>query len=239
MSKTTAAQAPTPGRTDQLGTTYHHPAFAAVRASRVQCNGQQLFGSDFAHQHYIQVEISEATLTRGLSRDWIHGGVQRLVSLALSEAQWAHFVSSLNAGSGTPATLEYAEGRGHVPGLLPPTATRQDQFADEARETLTDAMRALRQLEASIKAAKLPAKTAKLLTDQAETARREIDANLAFVARSFGEFMETTTEKAKAEVDAYAAHHALTPPPGQRTVLEELQAAAEGLVGLDIGSKSS
>ncbi|KKL96942.1 hypothetical protein LCGC14_1839510, partial [marine sediment metagenome] len=81
-------------------TVERHPAYAQIGAMRVSgSHGAYLYGSDFRHQHYIMIQIHDSVLHRSLSGDRAHSG-KRLIEVALSEAQWATFVSSLNQGSG-------------------------------------------------------------------------------------------------------------------------------------------
>jgi hypothetical protein len=80
-----------------------HPAYAQIGASRVS-GGTYLYGSNFAHQHYVTISITKSELNRSLSRDWASGG-EEYIEVALSEAQWASFVSTLNSGTGIQCTL--------------------------------------------------------------------------------------------------------------------------------------
>src|SRR4029079_12547459 len=148
-----------------------HPAYILVGASRVSSTpGAVLFGSDFRHQHYITITIAKATYNRGLSNDWYFGNKQ-LIQIALSEAQWATFVSSLNVGQGVPATLEWLDGC--VPRIAPIEA-RQATFHDEVDEKLDDAIKSIDEVLATATLKK--ADRAKL-----EHARRQLGGNLDFV----------------------------------------------------------
>src|SRR5687767_12050919 len=91
------------GRTDR-GTTESHPAYGQISASRVS-GSINLYGSDFRHNHYVIVSIHRSVLDRDLSHDWPFPR-QEIIEVALSESQWAHFVSSLNAGSGAQCTIQ-------------------------------------------------------------------------------------------------------------------------------------
>ncbi len=170
-----------------------HPAFGLIGASRV--SGQtSLYGSDFVHQNFVTITIRKSKNFRGLSRDW-HAEDGDVASVALSEAQWASFVSSLNCGSGVPCTLEYVMGE-NIP-MLPPPEDVSGKFADEMSSTLLEIQQ---KLEALSNDARLPA-----------WAKREIGLSAAritgstgFVAKQFSEHVEEAVEKAKIEVNAYA-----------------------------------
>lgn len=93
-----------------------HPAFAQISASRVS-GGTYLYGSDFQHHNYvtISIKLSESHQRKGSGRDWAFGR-EEILEVALSEAQWATFVSTMNVGDGVQCTLSRKNGS-FVPGL--------------------------------------------------------------------------------------------------------------------------
>jgi hypothetical protein len=178
-----------------------HPAFAQIRASRVS-GGALLYGSDFQHQHFITVQICRSELHRELSRDWHHAR-DELIDVSMSEAQWATFISTLNSGGGTPCTLTHIACKG-VP-QIPHNAKRRDQFNAELRETLGLVESSLTELRDKINALPVSEKKRKELLSSVECAERNLAPNLTFVANQFGEHMETVTEHAKVEIEAYVS----------------------------------
>lgn len=178
---------------------YEHPAFAQIGASRVS-GGAYLYDSDFQHQHYITITISTSELHRSLSRDWHFGG-KELIEVALSEAQWATFVSSMNQGSGVPCTLQHLQGVS-TPGL-PAPVSQTDKFSRELKSTMTKAMDDLAKALDSL-GGPLSKKQATEVQAMIRDARMQIMANMPYVAECFEEHLETTIEKAKIEVNAYA-----------------------------------
>lgn len=184
------------------GEKWTHPAYGALTVSRVS-GRTNLFRSDFSHQHYINISLYPAELNRSLSRDWVFPyRSMPIVEIALSEAQWATFVSSHNIGEGTPCTIESVEGA-HRP-RLPAPHSRSDQFKMEADETLQSAVRSIDSLAEMIKELGLPPKKAEALMAHANKARQTLSSNLPFVAKQFEKHVETTVESAKTEVNAYA-----------------------------------
>lgn len=173
-----------------------HPAYAMIGASRVSSGkGEALAGSDFLHQHYMTVTIRNALLSRGLSHDyWL--AADEYIEVALSEAQWATFVSTPNMGHGTPCTLQWKDG--YVPRIEPIT-DRREQFNDEVQRTLADAVKALDDVLAT-------SNLTKASREKVEKARQEIRSNLPFVMEQADEHIEKTIEKAKSEVEAYLAN---------------------------------
>lgn len=175
------------------GKTFQHPAFGQIRVNRVSGH-KQLFGSDFTHQHYVIVEIETCELVRSLNHDRYHAD-KPLIRVAMSEAQWAAFVSSMGR-QGAPCTIERLGFEG-VPDLPPPT-DRKKQSGDEMA-------RKLQKVVARLKAAAANAKTV-THRKEIEGALQELTSNLDFIADSFDEHMENTIEAAKAEVHGYITH---------------------------------
>jgi hypothetical protein len=176
-----------------------HPAYAQIGASRVS-GGVYLYGSDFQHQHFVTIHISRSELHRGLSNDWPHAR-DELIEVALSEAQWAAFVSTMNSGEGVQCTLQHV-GRKDIPQLPAPIA-RHDQFTDEAKKTMADGLAKLRQLRDVIVNSKLPAKAKEEQLRILDKGVQELAENLPFVAEQFAEHTEGVIEQAKGEITAY------------------------------------
>ena len=185
------------------GTTSTHPAFAQIQASRVQ--GQTfLYGSGFVHNGYISVTISRSQLKRSLSRDWFFGR-NELIEVAMSEAQWASFISSMNMGSGVPCTISHID-RHQVP-QLPNPPKETGQFDNELKERLGIVEDALKKLGEQINTMPVSEKKKKELLDSLGSAMRNLTPNLKFVSDQFGEHMEDTIEKAKIEVEEIGRAH--------------------------------
>lgn len=178
-----------------------HPSYAQIGAFRVS-GGAYLYGSDFRHQHYITLQINESELHRSLSGDRPHPK-RRLIEIAMSEAQWATFVSSLNQGSGVQCTLEYTTEKGLIPPIVH-TKDRKLQFSQEMADRFKMAVDALKDLDTLIDAAPLSGKKKEALKRQLAVAEMNLAPNMDFVAERFDEHMEKTVEKAKSEVNAYA-----------------------------------
>lgn len=183
------------------GKTYHHPAFGQISASRVT-GGASLYGSDFEHRAFVEITISRSQLGRSLSRDW-HFGKERLVSVRLSEAQWATFVSSLNIGSGVPCTLDRVAGK-QAPSI--PLRTEQDIASSEVVERARSMGEKVTQTIDAIKGelgAGISKKRCEEILAHLKSLEQDLNSNVEFYVDSFDKHMETTVEKAKIEVGAY------------------------------------
>lgn len=176
-----------------------HPAFGQIVASRVSGH-QVLYGSDFRHNAYMTIKIVRSELHRSLSRDW-HFGNDQVIEVALSEAQWATFVSAPNIGSGVPCTIEHIQGQ-YMP-RLPDPKSRVDQFRAEVETKLQDSLQQLDVVMRELDEMGLPKGKAARIKERLRHARLQLANNLPFMAEQFDEHMEETVKKAKAEVHGY------------------------------------
>lgn len=197
-------QDPVVTETGKDGTTVEvHPAYGMISASRVQGGGMVLNGSDFRHNGFVMIRVRHSQVNRSLTHDW-HFGRDSIVELALSEAQWATFVSSLNMGDGVPCTLERIDGES-IPGL-PAPKDRKSQFTKEATGQLADAVAMLDAIEDKVNKLKIPVRSRDELLSMVRNSRQEIGCNLEFVGEHFAKHVETTTEHAKIEIGAYLSN---------------------------------
>jgi hypothetical protein len=188
------------GRGSHHETTLSHPAFGAIKASRVQGRAE-LFGSDMSHDRYISVAINRAVMNRSLSSNWVFAN-DEVIEVALSEAQWATFVSAMNVGVGVPCTIAHIEGK-RLP-QIERDSSEQNRFAGELKASLEKAMLALGELSELATGRPLKAAESSRIRSLAFAAHRAISDSAPFVAKQFAEHMEEKTEAAKAEVHAMA-----------------------------------
>lgn len=174
----------------------HHPAWAMLGASRVQQgpDGAVLFDSEVRHNHYVVVKLSTASRKRDLSRDWLMAERQ-VVEVAMSEAQWASFVSSMNAGDGVPCTLLAREGDWNVPGM--PYAPRLQESMKEVRGAADEA---LAEVQAAFAAYAEKKSAANLNT--LKYAIANASPNMEFAAKSLTEHAENVVQKARVDIEA-------------------------------------
>lgn len=182
-----------------------HPAYAQIAASRVQGHAH-LYGTDFAHQHYVTITIRRSELHRSLNSDRASAR-DELIEVALSEAQWATFVSTLNSGMGVQCTmLMERDQQGKikmVPGIIPVTQ-RHAQFAGEMKATLQKAREYLKKARQVVFGAKISNKLKEEIDSELSMVEMNIGSNVEFVAKQFDSHMTNTTEQAKTEIHAYA-----------------------------------
>ena len=176
-----------------------HPAFGQIVAVRTS-GSRALYGSDFRHNAYMTIRIARSQLRRSLSYDRHHAR-EELIGVALSEAQWATFVSAPNVGSGVPCTIDHVQGA-RMPDL-PDPASRVDQFRGEVEAKLQASLENLRTALKEIDEMGLPKGKAARLKQRIQHTYIQLASNLPYVAEQLGKHMEETVEKAKAEIHGY------------------------------------
>lgn len=174
-----------------------HPAFGAVELININSNpGAALFDSEILHQHYVVMRIHTASRARGLHRDQI-STEQRVVEIAMSQAQWAQLVSSANRGS-TPVTITWTREDGATPEIE--YAPRMQETIDEVRaaseKVYQEAMAALRIAEE--KPTKANVRAARIMLENATP-------NTVFAAESLASHVEKTVTRAKADIESLVA----------------------------------
>lgn len=201
-------------------TEHSHPAYGMLGVTRV--TGRNfLYGADYEVSDYLIVRIATSTARRDLSRFW-HSPKEQIVEVAISPAQWAAFVSSMNVGDGVCCTIT-RRGYSMVPGILP-TEDEAELHGKEMSANLKNGVAALNELEASLDELKIPQKAKADLAFKIERARRSIGGTHDFIRNSFGEFVEKKTERMKANLHAYA--ESMLMGLGLKKAHEEIEAEA-------------
>lgn len=186
-----------------------HPAYGTVQVSRVTGHHATLFDSEFKHQHYIELRINKAYTERDNCTDWVFTKGAREVCIQMSEIQWAGLLTSMNIGNGSPCTLRQI-GDEHFP-EIEECGTTEAQFRVDHEDRIKEVTDRIDALSDAIDEVKLSKKARDSLKNSLENIRTSIGPNLNFVAKMFAEHIETTKEKAKAELHGY-----------QRSVMESI-----------------
>lgn len=173
-----------------------HPAFGMIGASRVSSTpGAALFDSDVVHQHYVVLKIDRAVRKRDLNHDWIHsGGFGKIVEVAMSEAQWASLISSMNT-AGVACTLRRTEVDGRLPDLE--FESRLAVSHAETREAAHRAFDAIKEARDAYEQHKTAANLRNL-----HFAIENAPANVDFAAKSLTKHAENVVQKSRADLEA-------------------------------------
>ena len=193
---------------DQYGAEAH-PGWGMIRAARVS-GSATLFDSEIQHRHFVTVSISPATRKRDLNTDWVHGDINDLIEVEMSEAQWASFVSSMNT-TGVPCTIRRTEGNRVVPGF--PYAPRLAVTMNEAKEAATYAfdnvLQALAKLEEVEQAEDSTPKKRKEALFSLKCAIQNTGPNVEFAGKRLAEHAENVVQKARADIEAIVTQRAV------------------------------
>ena len=196
-------------RTDSIGgITYSDPTMVTVGFSRQTyggIKGVSLFGSSVKNHQVISLRITQADLTRNLSSDWIHGDLKPIIEVLLTPLQFAELLTTLNVGSGVPATLVYHNGESFD---IPEFPSHGEQFRDEIKDDMEVVISTMREAEKEItdliEDPKPVGKAVrKKLLDMVASYRNFIESHIPFVISQFGKQMDRTVVEAKADVDAF------------------------------------
>jgi hypothetical protein len=191
-----------------------HPGWGVIGAYRTTTSGgphggATLFDSDLSHSNYIVVRLHRAERERSLNRDWIHeDGRQSIVEIAMSEAQWASFVSSMNT-TGVPCTIHWTEKDGPIPGF--PHEPRLRESIDEVQKASTKALAEITQAEQAVAEAferNAGKKEMRSLLSTLHYAIRNAPSNMTFAASSLTEHAENVVQRARADVEAMVLRQA-------------------------------
>ena len=180
---------------------YSHPAFGSIQADRVTGN-IVLYGSDFRHSSFVKIRIATSILHRHLASDWPQPNPHPFIEIALSEAQWAHFVSAMNGPGGTQCTITSKDGK-PMP-RIPPPVERTHQFSAESKQRMERAKESLKKLAAAIESSGLGKTERSDLLRHLTAAINNIGTNQKFVADLFDDHMRELVKQAKTEIGAYA-----------------------------------
>ena len=208
-------------------TRVQHESFGFIKASRV--SGQaQLFDSAVDHQHYVTIEIGQAEQVRRYNESYVHGGTRGgFISVAMSESQFAQFITSMNVGSGAPCTIQYVAGKRREP--PPPDTNTRETFENEVKEQAVkigaDLVKAIAELRGLVDNGKAGKKDLQAALAKFEFALRGLDSNMPFMMRRFAEGIEKLTDRAKMDLNAHAVML------GQRLVMDENAMAEQTLIG--------
>ncbi len=183
-----------------------HESFGMLRISRTQGGNFNLFGSDIQHHNTIELSVTRGERHRSLNRDWNTGHLLPLVTVRMSEVQFAQAITSLNMGSGVPCTV--TDILGEVMERCPERTKMQEvhgEFRDSMKKigakitSLQDAVTEVLEAKGGLKAGEkkeLAGKMASLLQD--------IESNVPFMAEQFTETVDRIMTEAKGEIEAHA-----------------------------------
>lgn len=185
-----------------------HPSYGLVNVYRVSSNpAQRVFGSDGKFHETMCIEISQASIKRDLSQEWIHADKAPYIRIRMTDAQYGHMFGSVGQGSGTPCTIERLnyEMMPDAPEPEPFTS----KFSTDIKDTMAESVSRLKTImerlnDANKPGAKVPGKKelAEILSNL-EGALSGITNSLEFVENSFNEQMQDKIDEARQAIQSY------------------------------------
>lgn len=186
-----------------------HESFGILEISRTHGEGIRLFGSHLPkHDHIILMRVATGRLIHELGTDRFSPR-DKIVEIALSPAQFAEAITTLNHGRGTPCTIQRI-------GTVPLESVPESEIAEHAKirddfagriehatcavEGARNAVGQLLQEKSITKAGVRP--VLKVL----EKVAMELRADAPYIIDQFAESADRVVAAAKAEVAAYATH---------------------------------
>jgi hypothetical protein len=191
-----------PDRFDREREKVTHPAYGMVGANRVSGEGY-LFGTDYKHSGYVTLHIKRAEMVREMGNDWYHAR-NTIVKIALSYAQWASLVSTMNVGDGVPCTINYLPGE-DIP-QIPKPQSALDTFKNEMSEAQARIIERCNQLQLDVAAMNIPQKAKDKINFEIGIIKSHQTGNQPFVAKQFSEFLDKKVSSAKADVEGFMTH---------------------------------
>lgn len=184
-----------------------HESFGIITMTRPQGTFDNLFQSNVESNHAVTLEIHEASVGRSNEHDHVHPGAV-ITSITLSPLQFAEFLCSMGSGMGTPCTIEFRQGRGHMD--EPPreeTNARKvvKAFVADTQEVMTFAKKARRLAQDILaKGGKMKAADRDELLEIVSTMAGGIADHGPFIMKTAEGAVQRMAAEAKAEVSSHA-----------------------------------
>lgn len=212
---------------DPLGEMESHPSYGCVQISRrTSTAGVPLFMSDLQHNHIVNITINTAEKNRAFHSN-CHFQKDQIISIMMSEAQFARLVSSPNQGSGVPCTLERVNGE-LVP--QPPVNDATKTYAAEIKRDLGVLTEVLENLKTAVckivEKPRLDKEDKKFLQNSVDRALQQVKYNLPFAQTCMEENLEKAVEDARIEIESHIANIA------SATGLAALQSGESPILGI-------
>jgi hypothetical protein len=183
-----------------------HPSFGTMGFFRTQSSGRgpRLFQSHTDNSTFIHLVIKHAEVCHDLGRDWVHGN-KTIVDVAISAAQFAELLTTMNIGEGIPCTITQLGGDSIPP--PPAKETVAAKVRNAFRKEVQDAMEGLedkrKEIQEMLSKPSLNKADRELLSRKMNELVNLFSSHAPFMFDSFEEAVEKTVVGAKAEVDAF------------------------------------
>jgi len=205
-----------------------HESYVMVQFSRRQGNPGRLFGSSLRyHESYVTLKVARAERVHSLGYDKYHAGSRGdVVEVDLSAAQFAELLTTMNVGSGVPATLRYVNGQkvADPPDVALEVEKVREGFKQDMGKLAAKCKDDIREVEELLGKKSFTQSDREVILKKFRKVMMEVESNTPFMLSQFEEATEKVVQHAKAEVDAFVSHNVMA--EGLRSLKERAEAEA-------------
>lgn len=190
-----------------------HPAFGMIAFSRISSSDTvQLFGSEVKSSSTIRMRVCQGSELWTLSEKHFFADSTPLIEVEMTASQFAEAITTLNSGNGAPCTIRHFN-REQIPDFKDEDTLHEliqkDLKADvENVVSLTDKL--ISDLNSVLAETQLSKAKKELLVKTVERLRMQVKDNMPFVLTQYQRALAKVTTAAKAEIDSFVTHVALT-----------------------------
>ena len=183
-----------------------HESFGLISFSRV-IGDNDFFGSNINFGNYIQLRISEASVSTRLGYDSYHKD-KLLLQVRMTNSQFAELITSLNTESGTPCTLEYSDGKKFEG--LPKQKSIKEKAEKEFSLENDDFLKSVKYMSVEakelIEKKTLSKEDKKKLSWFFDKVLQQVSSNIPFYEKQFEERVDKMVADAKVEIENEIIH---------------------------------
>lgn len=182
-----------------------NPAHIQISFARISSSdNHQFYGSDIEANSYIKLTISESSQERRLGGDNYYGG-KTILHAVMTNLQFSELITTLNIGSGTPATLTYLN-TDHLPQgriELPSIVNKAKIINEEIKQEMDKAEENLDELQAEIEGLRISQVKKQNLISKLNHSRASILKRVQFNIDRAREEIGRMTVDAKATLESF------------------------------------
>ena len=183
-------------------------SYGLIGASRVSSSafGRELFMSDVTVNNFIELKISQASVSRGYGRDWT-SAEKSIIKVYITPVQWAEMLTCLNVGDGVPCTIAFTENDGYI--KYKPLPSKIDMIEQESVKELDKAQENIKDVISVLESAKGKGSlTKKQIAECIETLKKSqyVSSNTSFIREQAKEEIGRMVTQAKAQVSEFIDH---------------------------------
>lgn len=191
-----------------------HPAYGVARFSRINGHSGNLFGSSVKCNNYIQLEIAPGVeFTEDSYHSFTDAGKEPLIRVAMSPAQFAELITTLNVGVGVPCTIERFNGEKvekipdeiHIHEL----DRQKEHFKEKMKEHTNNLKNAQKRVKELLALPRLNAEQKREIQRILDVEIANAESSIPFYMGEYNEATDKIVKEAKSEIDA-AIHSYVT-----------------------------